>query len=259
MKNKDAFIRLSDVSYRFGERAVINQLSLSLDKGVSYALIGQSGIGKSTLLQLLAGFISPDSGSIYINDKKLIKPRVKTGFLFQELGLFPWQTAFDSIKMPLQMHTSVQKESLKSSVFKWLKELQIEDCHERYPHELSGGQKQRVALARTLITEPDFLLMDEPTTAIDAMTKESIQALILAQHKKQQTTMLFVTHDIEEAVYLGEVILIMREGGKITRIPNPLFGIENNRETLAFYQACIDVRKHINLEMELDEVFTHNK
>ncbi|MFB1049842.1 ABC transporter ATP-binding protein [Paraliobacillus sp. JSM ZJ581] len=255
MKNNEACIRMVDVSYNFGEQVVINQLNLVLQKGVSYALIGQSGIGKSTLLRLLAGLVSPESGTIYINDERLMKPRVKTGFLFQDLGLFPWQTTFESIKMPLQIQTGIQKEDLKVRVFKWLKELKIEHCAKKYPHELSGGQKQRVALARTLITEPDFLLMDEPTSAIDAMTKESIQALILAQHHKQQTTMLFVTHDIEEAVYLGEVILIMREDGKITRIPNPLFGKENSRETLAFYQACIDVRKLINMEMETDEVF----
>ncbi|CQR45964.1 Sulfate/thiosulfate import ATP-binding protein CysA [Paraliobacillus sp. PM-2] len=259
MKNNQAFIRMKNVSYRFGKQVIIKQQSLALEKGVSYALIGQSGIGKTTLLRLFAGFTAPESGTIFINNERLMKPRVKTGFLFQDLGLFPWQTVFDAVKMPLQMYTSINKKDLESRVLEWLRELQIEHCYDKYPHELSGGQKQRVALARTLIVEPDFVLMDEPTSAIDAMTKESIQALILAQHQREKTTMLFVTHDIEEAVFLGEVILIMRENGQITQIRNPIFGNKDNRQTLAFYQACINVRKLINLEMEPDEIFTHNR
>ena len=129
---------------------------------------------------------------------------------------------------------------------------------DKYPHELSGGQKQRVAIARTLIGHPDFLLMDEPTSSLDAMTKEQIQQLILAQQQKLKTTLLFVSHDIEEAVFLGEAILILHKNGIIEEVENPYFAQNNAKEQSGFYEACIGIRKLMNRETPANEHHTKN-
>jgi NitT/TauT family transport system ATP-binding protein len=183
---------------------------------------------------------------VLIDGIELKTPRVNTGFLMQELGLFPWQTVYQAVSMPLKIQKKEKNSYIKEQVLQVLKEVELENFENKFPHELSGGQNQRVALARTLIGKPDFLLMDEPTSTLDEMTKEQIQTLILKQQQKRQTTMLFVTHDIEEAILLGRSILILQEDGKILEIPNPIFGEINRKENLSFYETCIKIRKQLN-------------
>ena len=238
-------IKLDHVSFSFGDTVVIRDISLDLARGCTYALIGKSGIGKSTLLNLIAGFIKPERGSVSIGGKLVTGPRKETSFLFQELGLFPWQTVVQAVSMPL-ITRGAQKDSLPR-VMSLLTELHLEQHAERYPHQLSGGERQRVALARTLISDPDLLLMDEPTSALDAMTKEELQTLILRQRQTRGATLLFVTHDIEEAVLLGQTILILNEDGTLTAQENPCFAMQNPREEIAFYDACIQIRKRMRV------------
>lgn len=246
MKEKDAFVRVEDVSFYYKEQKVIENINLSLEKGTSYAVIGKSGVGKSTLLHLISGFLQPSSGQILINGNSVHKKSDRIAFLFQDLGLFPWHTVFESVSMPLKIK-GVQ--SGEKQVMNLLQEMELDHLKDKYPHELSGGQKQRVGIARTLIGNPALLLMDEPTSALDAMTKEYIQHLILKQQQKLGTTMLFVTHDIEEAVFLGEVVLILKEDGSIEQVENPYFSQINAKEQLGFYEACINIRKLMNVEI----------
>ena len=239
-------IQLDHVSFSFGETVVIRDISIALQRGGAYALIGKSGIGKSTLLNLIAGFLKPDSGQVTIEGKQVTGPREQTAFLFQELGLFPWQTVFQAVAMPLKIHGNTS--DIPARVLSLLAELHLDQHKDKYPHQLSGGERQRVALARTLIGNPDLLLMDEPTSALDAMTKEELQSLILRQTQARNTTLLFVTHDIEEAVLLGQTILVLNEDGTLSYLENPCFGIQNPRESLAFYDEIIQIRTLLRVE-----------
>lgn len=259
MSQNEAFVMLDDVSFMFGEQTILDKVKLSLERGTSYALIGKSGVGKSTLLNVIAGFIHPNQGSVVINGQALKKPRENTAFLFQDLGLFPWQTVFEAILMPLSLKNMKDKEAAQKRALNLLQEMELESLKDKYPHELSGGQKQRVAIARTLIGNPDFLLMDEPTSSLDAMTKEQIQKLILTQQQKLKTTLLFVSHDIEEAVFLGEVILILHRNGTVQEVGNPYFAQKNAKEQLSFYEACIRIRKLMNMEIPANEHHTENR
>ncbi len=243
---KQNHIQLDHVSFSFGDTVVIRDISLALEQGGTYALIGKSGIGKSTLLRLIAGFLKPDHGLVSIYGKPITGPRKQTAFLFQELGLFPWQTVLEAVSMPLSMHG--KKRERVDQVMPVLTELHLEQHKDKYPHQLSGGEKQRVALARTLISNPDLLLMDEPTSALDAMTKEDLQSLILSQVQARGSTLLFVTHDIEEAVLLGRTILVLNEDGTISIRENSCFGIQNPRESIVFYDEIIEIRKLLRVE-----------
>lgn len=259
MSRKDAFVRLDEVSFTYGNQTILDHIHLTLEKGKSYALIGKSGVGKSTLLNLIAGFIQPNQGSVRISGQELKKPRENTAFLFQDLGLFPWQTVTEAMMMPLDLKKIQDKKAAEKEVLALLEEMELGSLKDKYPHELSGGQKQRVAIARTLIGKPDFLLMDEPTSSLDAMTKEQIQQLILTQQQKLKTTLLFVSHDIEEAVLLGEEILILHKDGTIQEIDNPYFAQKNAKEQLGFYETCIEIRKLMNREIAANEHHTKNR
>ena len=245
---KKDFIILDQVSFSFERQQVLKDVNLVLEQGVSYALIGKSGSGKTTILNLIAGFLKPDKGMVSIHGAKVQKPRKETAFLFQELGLFPWQTVEEAVSMPLQLRG--QKQGIDNSVQTLLQKLGIEKHRNKYPQELSGGEQQRVALARTLICEPDIILMDEPTSALDATTKEDLQGLIREEQQKRQATLLFVTHDVEEAVMLGQYILILKEDGTISQRENPYYFMEHAREQLGFYEECIKLRQLIKVEKE---------
>ncbi|WP_338450598.1 ABC transporter ATP-binding protein [Niallia oryzisoli] len=257
MSNED-YVVLSDVSFQFGEQVILNHVNLSLNKGTSYALIGKSGVGKSTLLNLIAGFIQPSQGSLIIGGQTVKKSKGQTAFLLQDLGLFPWQTVTEAIMMPLELKNEKNPTAAKEQVLSLLREMELEGLKDKYPHELSGGQRQRVAIARALIGKPELLLMDEPTSSLDAMTKEHIQQLILAQQQKLKTTFLFVSHDIEEAVFLGEVILILNKNGTVQEVKNLYFAQKDAKEQLGFYEACIEIRKLMNMETTVHEHHTKN-
>ncbi|UTI41938.1 ATP-binding cassette domain-containing protein [Niallia sp. RD1] len=244
----DSFVK--QVTFTYDNNTILNKINLTLKKSKSYALIGKSGVGKSTLLHLLAGLLIPTEGEVLIEGNRIQHPSKDIGFMFQDLGLFPWLKVCDAISMPIKLDKRKSKQEIKEKVTALIREVGLSGMEHKYPAELSGGQKQRVALARTLITEPDLLLMDEPTSTLDEMTKEQIQQLISEQVEKRQTTLLFVTHNIEKAVLLGEYILLLRDNGDIETIANPLFGVDRAKENLSFYKACIDVRKRLAVVQE---------
>ncbi|WP_227020488.1 ABC transporter ATP-binding protein [Sinanaerobacter chloroacetimidivorans] len=251
MNTVNPMVSFHDVSFSFGKQIIVDNVEISLDRGTSYALIGKSGVGKTTLLNLAAGFLKPQRGAVLIDGKEMAGPREKTAFLFQELGLFPWQKVDEAISMPLKMKNEMGKLEIENEVDMILKEMDLENLRKKYPHELSGGQKQRVALARTLIGKPDLMLMDEPTSSLDAMTKELIQQLIGRQQKKRKTTLLFVTHDIEEAVLLGDRILLLDTGGFLHQLNQSFDSPEKEsvKDKLEFYDTCIQIRKLMDREL----------
>jgi NitT/TauT family transport system ATP-binding protein len=155
--------------------------------------------------------------------------------------------------MPLHMVKGNKEGKIRDTVEDLLQEMGLSYIKDKYPNELSGGEKQRVALARTLIGKPDLLLMDEPTSSLDAMTKEAIQHLILKYQSKLKATMLFITHDIEEAVLLGEKIILLNPDTTLTIMDNPFYAVSKAKEQIGFYEKCIQIRKLMKLESDYNE------
>jgi NitT/TauT family transport system ATP-binding protein len=240
-------IKIKDIDVCYGREKALDKVSLSVHKNTTCAIIGASGCGKTTLLYTLAGIIKPSSGSIVINNDELKDIRKSTGLILQDYGLLPWKSVWDNIAFSLKSR-GFKKDEVNTKVSSILKDLGINEYAKRFPGELSGGQKQRVAIGRTLALEPDLLLMDEASSALDAMTKEHIQNLILDIYKQRQITLVMVTHNIEEAVFLGQKIVIMGKGKIKDIIDNPYFGVEDLRNNLEFYKVCLEVRKCLNEE-----------
>ncbi|MDB1925808.1 ABC transporter ATP-binding protein [Clostridium tertium] len=218
---------------KYKNEKAIDSLSLSIEKGKTYAIIGKSGCGKTTLLYTIAGLISNYEGKLEIEGE--------TSLILQNLGLFNWFTVYKNIELGLNKYkfTKKEKEKLVNDV---LKELDLLSFKNKYPKELSGGQKQRVAIARTIISNPETLLLDEATSALDSINKEKIQDLLLDIKDKRNNTMILVTHSIEEAVFLGEYIVVMKDGKIHSIINNRYFGDKDIRKKQEYIEICNEVR-----------------
>ncbi len=234
-------IKCKDIVVKYDNFIAINKINLFVSKNTSCAIIGKSGCGKTTLLYTLAGLLQPENGQVEIDNKLITGIRKETGVILQNHGLFPWKTVWQNVSLGLKIRRK-KPNFIKKEVATILKKLDIFEQKDKYLNQLSGGQKQRVAIARSIAIKPDLLLMDEPTSSLDAITKEDFQKKILKLYKNQDLTMVFVTHDIEEAVFLGQKIIIM-EAGKIKReISNDLFGNESIKKEIDFYKICLEVR-----------------
>lgn len=212
-------------------------------QGERWSVIGPSGCGKTTLLYLLAGLHRPTSGKININGSPLVRPHLSTGLILQDYGLLPWETAFDNIALGLRLRR-VGKERIDEIAREWLSTLGINGIAKHYPAELSGGQRQRVAIARTLALEPDLLLMDEPFASLDALTREELQDLVVRLWDSMAPTMVLVTHNIEEAVFLGRRILVLKHSPNTESIviENHDSGYSEYRDAPEFVEKCKEVR-----------------
>jgi NitT/TauT family transport system ATP-binding protein len=176
--------------------------------GEFLTIVGPSGCGKSTLLDLLAGLSQPDTGSIFIDGKKVTGPALDRGFVMQGYALYPWRTVGKNIQFGLELQ-KVKKEERERIAMEYLGLVGLSGFENRYPYELSGGMKQRVAIARALACNPRVLLMDEPFAAVDAQTRELLQEEVLRIWEKTHKTIIFITHSIEEAVFLGQRVAVM--------------------------------------------------
>ena len=185
----------------------LSRISFQVREGEFVSLIGPSGCGKSTLLNMIAGFLAPTSGSVQAYGTQIHGPGPERGVCFQEPALFPWLRVLDNVLFGPQAqgrHNGIAQEATSL-----LQRVGLEDFQNHYPHQLSGGMKQRVAIARLLINNPKILLMDEPFGALDALTRLQIQEYLLTIHQEFRKTVVFVTHDIDEAVYTSDRILVM--------------------------------------------------
>lgn len=191
-----------------GHTSALADVSLSIPAGEFVCLLGPSGCGKTTLLNMLAGFITPTAGRITLGDQPIRGPSPKRGVVFQEYSLFPWLTVRANVEFGLRMAgmPSLRRRQIAKEL---LELVGLTSSDGKYPFELSGGMKQRVAIARALATKPELLLMDEPFAALDAMTRNSLQAQIRAIHQQQKQTIIFVTHNISEAIFLGDRVVVM--------------------------------------------------
>ncbi len=193
---------------------ILDNISFTLAKSRVLCIIGPSGCGKTTLLFNIAGLIRPDSGSVSIDGVTIEKPREKTAMIFQHFGLLPWLNIFDNVAVGLKIR-GFPKASIKRRVDVNLNHFGISHLSEKYPKHLSGGEKQRVAIARAFVLRPDLLLLDEPFSAIDALTREALQEFLISVWEEWKPTIIHVTHDIEEAVFLGTDILLLGRNGAI--------------------------------------------
>ena len=251
-------IRFDQVSFTYvdGSDSVqaLKDVSFVVEPGESVALIGPSGCGKSTLLHLVAGLVQPDEGQVLVGGKRLDKPRRETSFIPQDLGLFPWKTVLQNAALGLRLR-GVRKAEANGRAQDALREVGLEGFEHVYPKSLSGGMRQRLALARALAMDADVLLMDEPLSAIDALLRETLQDALLDLHRKRGHTQLLVTHSIEEAVYLGNRILVFSErpGTVVADIENPLMGTPDYRYSEPFSVLCRVVRTALAADTEAGE------
>lgn len=218
-------------------------LSFEVEPGQAVALIGPSGCGKSTTLHLSAGLAKPTCGTVLVNGLEIDRPRKETAFIPQDLGLFAWKTVQQNVELGLVLRKMPKAES-RDRALQALSEVGLRGFERSYPKELSGGMKQRLALARALAMDADLLLMDEPLSAIDALSRESLQDTLLELWGRRGHTQLLVTHSIEEAVYLGQRILVFsnRPAMVVADIRNEDRGDASWRDTPAFAQRCQEIR-----------------
>ncbi|MCR5175790.1 MAG: ABC transporter ATP-binding protein [Anaerovibrio sp.] len=224
----------------------LSGISLVIPDGGTLAVIGPSGCGKSTLLKVVAGLIPDFEGSVQISGEDVNPKKQTIGFMPQNYGLLPWRTVYDNIRLGMKIKRD--PELLDRNVLKKLmRQLGIEGLGHRYPNELSGGQQQRVALARVFALQPDVLLMDEPFSALDAITREEMQDIFLRLWRKFNVSTIFVTHYVEEALYLGQKIAVLSANtGNISKIiDNPLFGGKDIRQDPEFFAMSLKLKNVI--------------
>lgn len=251
-------INLDHVSFGYPRKPLLfDNFLWSVEQGQSWAVLGPSGCGKTTLLYLLAGLQFPSSGQIRVDAQPLARPRPQTGLILQDYGLLPWNTVQENVQLGLRLRNFygpdgkhapstpiASPEETKQYVLIWLERLGLAEFASQYPAQLSGGQRQRVAIARTLVLRPDLLLMDEPFSSLDAPTRLGLRDLTLALWRENHFTFVVVTHAIEEAIHLGQYILVLGKPPhtRAEVIANPAFGRDDMAEGEAFRQVTLDLR-----------------
>ncbi|MGV8905616.1 MAG: ABC transporter ATP-binding protein [Acetobacterium sp.] len=227
-------IRIENLSKSYDGRSILKNIDLTIKTGEFMCIIGPSGCGKSTLLNLIGGFIDSDSGTITIEGQAVLRPNRECIMVFQEFDqLFPWKTVIENVEFPLRNdpHRS-SKDSIRVLAESYIDMVKLTDFKNFYPHQLSGGMKQRTAIARALVTTPKVLLMDEPFGSLDVQTKSELHHTLLDIWKKTRTTIVFVTHDVREALHLADQIIILKDGGVYQQIENKNKGSEETRKKI---------------------------
>ena len=221
---RDDFVRFASVSVRYGEGArgtlALDRADLAFAAGSFVCIVGPSGCGKTTLMQTLAGFLRPTGGSVHLDGRPVEGPGPDRGVVFQQPALFPWLTVEANARFGPRMRG---QRGARERVERWLRLTGLWEFRDRYPYQLSGGMQQRLAIARALVNEPKVLLMDEPFGALDALTRERMQEELHRVWRETGMTVVFITHSVEEAVYLGTEVVVMspRPGRILERIETP--------------------------------------
>ena len=234
-------IALDQVHLSFADNGrvlpVLEDVSLQVGAGASCAVIGPSGCGKTSLLFLLAGLLEPTAGTVRVAD------RSRTGVILQHYGLLPWKSVAANIALGLRLQ-GADRERTRARVDELLVEMDLAAFADHFPGQLSGGMQQRVALARALATEPRLLLMDEPLSALDALTRERLQHTILDVWQRHRVTMVLITHSIEEAVFLGQTVVVLtdRPARVAAVVDNPGAGRSDYRQSETFFHQCRQLR-----------------
>ena len=221
-----SLLEFEHVSYQYpGEDFdIIDDLSFSVESGSFHCIIGVSGCGKSTIFRMTNGLLQPKSGTIRVGGKPIGEQKHYCGYMPQKDLLFPWRTIGENLALPLEIRGGLSKAERRERVDDALADVGLEGCRDKMPDELSGGMRQRAAFARTMLTGSDLLLLDEPFSALDFLTRISMQEWLLGQWEKHKKTILFITHDVEEAVFLSSSVLVVESTPirSLREIPVPM-------------------------------------
>lgn len=255
-------ISLDRITFAYPRRTpVFEHFSWNVKRGDIWTVLGPSGCGKSTLLLLLAGLIHAQKGHVKVDGQDLERPRPKTSLILQEYGLLPWATIRENVALgprirrfygPDGRHAPhgalLAGPDAETQVQRWLQRLDIASVADQIPGQISGGQRQRTAIARALVLQPDVLLMDEPFSALDAPTRETLQTLTLSLCVEAGLTVILVTHSIEEAAFLGQRILLLSEppNTRALIIENTHAANEEYRASSAYQVTCSQLRKRLS-------------
>ena len=227
------------------ETTALQDISLGIGASEFVCLLGPSGCGKSTILNLIAGFEQASAGQVLLNGQPILRPGPDRGMVFQQPQLFPWLTVADNITFGPRM-TGGRRQDYRPLAERYIQRMGLTGFEKHYPYELSGGMQQRVALARAWITQPELFLMDEPFGALDAQTRMMMQELLLRVWHEQRTTVLFVTHDIDEALFLADRVLVMTaRPGRIKDDLRITFRRPRDYETLLFDEDYVRLKRHV--------------
>jgi NitT/TauT family transport system ATP-binding protein len=229
--------------------AVLKDINLTINDGELICLLGPSGCGKTTLLRLIAGLEHPTSGEIIANGEVVKRPSGDRAVIFQQYSLFPWLTVLQNVTFGLEMTKKGTKAENVAAAERYLTSVGLIDFKDSYPHELSGGMKQRVAIIRSLLNHSPILLMDEPFSAVDMQTRHKLQEQLIGVWKRFENTIVFVTHDVDEAVYLADKIVILdKNPGRIARIVEVDIERPRKRDSQEFIKVQESIVKDLDME-----------
>ena len=208
-----SILRFDNVSYQYpGEDFdIIDGLSFSVEPGSFHCIVGVSGCGKSTIFRMINGLLPPKAGTISVNGKPITAREHYCGYMPQKDMLFPWRTIGENLALPLEIQRGYTKAQQRDMIDAALADVGLDGCRDKRPDELSGGMRQRAAFARTMLSGSDLLLLDEPFSALDFLTRISMQEWLLEQWQRHKKTILFITHDVEEAIFLSSSVLVVEK------------------------------------------------
>ncbi|AGL03048.1 ABC transporter ATP-binding protein [Desulfoscipio gibsoniae] len=224
----------------------LREISFNIPRGSTCAIIGPSGCGKSTLLYVLSGLLGKFNGKVLVDTEPVAPLRRQTALILQDYGLLPRKKVFDNVGLGLEIR-GVKGEQKHAVVKRVLAEVGLWELQDRYPSQLSGGQRQRIGIARALALEPDLLLMDEPFSSLDALTRERLQRQMLQIWQSKRMTIVLVTHSIEEAIFLGQQIIVMsgHPGRILDIVDNPRVGEPGYRKSAQFHTLTTVLREKL--------------
>ncbi|MDF0751801.1 ABC transporter ATP-binding protein [Marinobacter sp. 71-i] len=242
-------LQFSQVTKSFGDLSVIKQFDTTIETGEIVALVGPSGCGKSTLLHMVAGLQSASSGTLTAGGKSVSKPSPERTLVFQEHALYPWMTLIENVALALEFQNQ-PKQAARAEARKWLDRVKLTGFEEYYPHQVSGGMRQRCALARAFIARPQVLLLDEPFGALDALTRMTLQSVLKDLIEEERPTVVLVTHDVDEALYLADRVLVFSNRPAVVLKELTLGHIPKTHDLSAFADIRRDVLNLLGIDTD---------
>jgi NitT/TauT family transport system ATP-binding protein len=257
-KEQKGAVEIKDLSVTYTHKEhvsnVLDSISFRIDPGDFVSLLGPSGCGKTTILNIIAGFIKPTAGHVTVDNQQVVSPGADRGVVFQQYSLLPWKTTFQNVELGLKIK-GISKVERRAIVNSYLDRVGLYPYRDLYPHQLSGGMQQRASIVRALVNSPSVLLMDEPFAALDAQTRQMMQELLIRIWSDLHPTIIFVTHDIEEAIFLSNRVLVMGiKPGKVKAdIPIKLSGTRGpesrlTKEFIALQREILELIKEETLK-----------
>jgi NitT/TauT family transport system ATP-binding protein len=250
-------VQLRGVGKMFDDFRALEDINVDFPRGELTSLLGPSGCGKTTTLKIIAGLLPPTEGEVFIDGRPVKGPGPERAFVFQDFALLPWRNVLSNVAFGLELR-GVGKEEREEIARRKIAEVGLAGAERKYPHELSGGMRQRVGLARALSVDADILMMDEPFASVDEQNRRKFQEDLLRLLAQEQKTVIFVTHSIEEAVYISDqVVVLSRDPGRVSRVVRPQIdrsgGLDELRRTPAYLDAVDEIWSELRDYLEGEE------